>query len=331
MKISIIVPVYNVENYIQRCFNSIASQTYTNIECIFVDDCTPDKSYEILRRLIKYYKGGIRFYIIRHSQNKGLSEARNTGIQIAIGEYVYFLDSDDEIYPDCIQNLVNAALKYKKVDIVQGNTKTIPQPQPENDWRNILLKNFPEFSDNKNWIKKHFFAQPRIPVNAWNKLIRKSFIFDNNLFFLEGVIHEDEHWMFFVSKHINCIAFVQNYTYIHYLVDGSIMMSGCNYKSIESMFFIIKDFLRYVDKYEFSEQRKYIIGLIKNNMLRIKKGTKEKKMFNIYKSLIKTELLNSLKLARLLDAAILSFFLLPQSIYSSSLLRRLTNLLIRRI
>ena len=79
MKISIIVPVYNVEQYIKECFDSIAAQTYKgDIECIFVDDCGQDKSVEILEKMIADYQGGISFSIIHHEHNKGLSGARNT-------------------------------------------------------------------------------------------------------------------------------------------------------------------------------------------------------------------------------------------------------------
>ena len=105
IKVSIIVPVYNVEKYINRCFESIINQRYTNIECIFVDDCSPDNCFEILNQRIAEYSGEIEFRIIRHIQNKGLSEARNSGTYQSSGEYVYYLDSDDEITQDCIQIL----------------------------------------------------------------------------------------------------------------------------------------------------------------------------------------------------------------------------------
>lgn len=91
MKISIIVPVYNVEQYIKECFDSIAAQTYNGeIECIFVDDCGQDKSVDILEKMIVGYQGGISFSIIHHEHNKGLSGARNTGIRHATGDYLYF-------------------------------------------------------------------------------------------------------------------------------------------------------------------------------------------------------------------------------------------------
>jgi glycosyltransferase involved in cell wall biosynthesis len=129
MKVSIIVPVYNVEKYINRCFNSIICQSYTNIECIFIDDCSPDNSYQILRQRINEYQGNIYFNVIRHSKNKGLSGARNTGTLASTGDYIYYLDSDDEITNNCIEILVNLANKYPGVEIIQGNTKTIPQPK----------------------------------------------------------------------------------------------------------------------------------------------------------------------------------------------------------
>ena len=112
MKISIIVPVYNVEQYIKECFDSIAAQTYKgDIECIFVDDCGQDDSVAILEKLIAEYHGPMQFSIVHHEHNKGLSGARNTGIRKASGDYLYFLDSDDSITSDCIEKLTALAEK----------------------------------------------------------------------------------------------------------------------------------------------------------------------------------------------------------------------------
>lgn len=125
MKISIIVPVFNVEQYIKECFDSIAAQTYKgDIECIFVDDCGQDDSVAILEQLITEYHGPIQFSIVHHEHNKGLSGARNTGIRQAKGDYLYFLDSDDTITPDCIEKLGMLAEKYPGVEMVQGSTKS---------------------------------------------------------------------------------------------------------------------------------------------------------------------------------------------------------------
>lgn len=210
MKISIIVPVYNVELYIKECFESIAAQTYKGeIECIFVDDCGQDDSVAILEKLIAEYHGPIQFSIVHHEHNKGLSGARNTGIRKAKGDYLYFLDSDDTITPDCIEKLAALAEKYPQVDIVQGSTKS------KLEWFQLANKHFPEYSDNFKWIRTTMLLRYSIPMTAWNKLVRKELIIKNGLYFEEGLIHEDEIWNFMLAKHVHSIAFCCDITYIY--------------------------------------------------------------------------------------------------------------------
>ena len=88
--VSIIIPIYNVEKYVAECLNSVISQTYdhSKIECIIVDDCTPDRSMDVVNKIIGEYKGEMTFITHRHKENEGLSAARNTGISIATGEYL---------------------------------------------------------------------------------------------------------------------------------------------------------------------------------------------------------------------------------------------------
>ena len=150
IKVSIIIPVYNVEKYIERCLRSVISQTYSNIECILVNDGTPDRSFEIAKEFINKYnhkeKSNIDFILIEHEHNKGLSEARNTGVRASTGEYVYFLDSDDAIMPEAIKDLVQTVERNKRPDVIYGSTLLIdskeqkpvesesqtiqPEPQP---------------------------------------------------------------------------------------------------------------------------------------------------------------------------------------------------------
>lgn len=210
MKISIIVPVYNVEEYIKECFDSISTQTYKGeIECIFVDDCGQDNSVTMLEKLIKDYQGLIKFRIIHHDHNKGLSGARNTGILHATGDYLYFIDSDDTITPDCIEKLAGLLEQYPGVDIVQGSTKSSWK------WLQLAGKRFPEFSDNFKWIRKTMLKRFAIPMTAWNKLVRKDMIINNRLYFEEGLIHEDELWNFMLAKYVHSIAFCSDITYIY--------------------------------------------------------------------------------------------------------------------
>ena len=115
--------VYNVEKYVAECLNSVISQTYdhSKIECIIVNDCTTDDSMDIVYEIIKKYDGGMSFIICRHEHNEGLSAARNTGIELAKGNYIFFIDSDDYIYPNSLELLLNASKIYGYSDMVVGN------------------------------------------------------------------------------------------------------------------------------------------------------------------------------------------------------------------
>ena len=94
--ISIIIPVYNVEKYIEACLHSVMAQTYTGpMECILVDDCGQDNSIGVAEKMISDYQGTIHFRILHHDHNRGQSAARNTGMDAATGEYIFFSDSDD--------------------------------------------------------------------------------------------------------------------------------------------------------------------------------------------------------------------------------------------
>lgn len=290
MKVSIIIPIYNVSEYIVRCVDSVINQSYQNIECILVDDCSPDNSMELIKQRLKLYEGMCDFKIIHHNQNKGLSAARNTGTHAATGEYIYYLDSDDEITPDCIATLVNLAEKYSDVEMVQGNMQLIPKPAGKNDWWDLLYKNFPEYVNSNAWIKKHFYdiSQKTIPTNACNKLIKRDFIFAHNLFFKEGIIHEDEMWMFWVVKKMKTIVFTTKYTYIAWRREGSIMRSGNNYKSIQSELIIVQEVFENIDEdYTKELYKKYITRLF-INLTRINMNDeREKDMYKKYQSFIR--------------------------------------------
>ena len=113
--ISIIIPVYNVEGYIGKCLESLSNQTFTDIEVLFIDDCSTDNSRELITSYINDYKGDILFRLICQPHNQGQSVARNRGIKEAQGEYVYMLDSDDYITDDCIELLY---AEFQKGEVV---------------------------------------------------------------------------------------------------------------------------------------------------------------------------------------------------------------------
>ena len=215
MKVSIIIPVYNVAPYIKKCLQSVVDQTYNDFECILVDDCGLDNSIELAQEFIKDYNGNITFSILHHDHNRGQSAARNTALHYAKGDFVFFLDSDDAITTDCIASLMSLAKKYPDADFVQGNVLDNNGVTSKYGWQTHL----PEYSNNHDELEKYILSL--IVYSAWNKAIKKSFLIENGLYFPEGIIHEDLYWSFFLAKYTNAAAFVNKGTYLYYINENS--------------------------------------------------------------------------------------------------------------
>lgn len=220
MKVSIIIPVYNVEKYIVRCLNSVINQTWQDdIECILVDDCSTDNSVNMIKEYIKNYHGSVDFKFLHHSKNKGQSSARNTGLKVAKGDYVFFLDSDDAIAIDCMDVLTALAKRYPKADFVQGNLLD----------NNFLKSHYafnesiPEYCDTKDELESLMLS--KIITSACNRLIKHYIIIQNQLYFPVGIFHEDMHWIYFLSRHTHAAAFTTHGTYIYYTNESSTMTS----------------------------------------------------------------------------------------------------------
>lgn len=227
MKVSIIIPVYNVSDYVERCVRSVMTQSYSDIECILVDDCTPDDSIEKCERLIAEYNGPIIFKILHHEHNRGLSAARNTGTDAASGEYIFYLDSDDEITPDCISLMMAETKKHPNVEIVSGAIIPIPYFKQYDSPFYATYK----YLSNNNSIRATYFAYDwPLYVMAWNKLVRHDFLSTNNIRFIEGILNEDEVWTFVTMLKCKSMSVISDKTYIHYDTSGSIMNSF-NYAS----------------------------------------------------------------------------------------------------
>lgn len=260
MKISIIIPVYNVEQYIEECLQSVMSQVYNgDIECLVVDDCGQDNSIRIAQDIISSYTGGIAFRILYHDKNKGLSAARNTGLRNASGDYVYFLDSDDYIYPDCIQSLVDSINRHPLSEIVvAGAICSMGSYDLEKNPNKL-----PEYSDDKSWIIKIFLNRGQLPITAWNKLLKKDFLLNNDLFFMEDVLNEDEHYNFVLAQHLHYAAFCFKNTYYYNQRQNSIMTSLDNeLKKQKSLLSICQELTSLMTKKDRTCQVVYIFQLL---------------------------------------------------------------------
>lgn len=232
MKVSLIIPVYNVSDYIERCLLSVLKQTYANIECILVNDSTPDNSMEIAKKLIAGYSGNMIIKTICHEVNKGLSEARNTGIRHATGEYVYFLDSDDAITGDCIEKMVRLAELYKP-DFVIGHVMEYSIKETE------IKIHIRENCIESNLQIAKLYSTHRWNMMAWNKLVSREFLIKHNLFFFPGIYHEDELWSFQLAASACKMAVCHNVTYLYFRRPDSIMKVRSS-KHFNDMFKIVE-------------------------------------------------------------------------------------------
>ena len=256
-KVSIIIPIYNVAPYIIECLDSVYNQTYQNIEVILVDDCGTDNSMQIINAYLTPKHKKITT-IIQHHQNKGLSIARNTGIKHATGEYLYFLDSDDFITSDCIESFILLVKKYNIPNVIFGSATLQPQ-----NWNRICISSkasyIPEYTDNISWIRKSFAKIGYLPITAWNKLIKRSYVLKNNLYFKEGILYEDQLWNFRLGNNIKSIVFNKKDTYIYRYVPNSIINSEYGIKKMDSEVVLIKEFYKNIYYRYFFSQFIYIL------------------------------------------------------------------------
>lgn len=207
-QVSILVPIYGVEKYIERCARSLFEQTYENLEYIFVDDCTPDKSIEILKRVIEDYpnrKNQVR--IIRHEHNRGLAAARNTALDAATGPFISHVDSDDYLSLDAIQLLVAKQVETD-ADIVTGNYyQLLPDGIKEID--ELLPKG-------KNEILMEILTACSNLHNVCRKLIRLSLYNDYHIRTREGVNFREDYQqsaqLFYYAK---IVAKVNDFVYYY--------------------------------------------------------------------------------------------------------------------
>ena len=212
-RVSIIIPVYNVQKHIGRCLESIFAQECSNakIECIIVDDCCQDDSMEIVAQKLNNYVGSIRFVIKRHSVNCGHCTARNTGLKDAQGDYVLFVDSDDALKPGAISCIIDELDKVgTNVDVIVCNAFS------SRDNKTMMnLGEEPELIDNRKEEGLRRLLAREIIQHSWNKLVKRTFLTENGLFFNDGIINEDLLWSYLLFQHSKTILLLPYVTYIY--------------------------------------------------------------------------------------------------------------------
>lgn len=229
--VSVIMPVYNVERYVEASLLSVINQSYDSIECIIIDDSSTDNSMKRIQDTLNSHDlKGISFKIIHHSHNRGLSAARNTGLENATGEYLFFLDSDDTISSSCIENHI-FAVSRSKADFSVGDIHLVGR-------RSVHVCH--TSSDVNLESPLVSFLSHKWTVSACNKLYKSSFIKNNGLQFRENLLFEDILWSFCVAKLANNICLARGAIYNYIIHENSITRKKNCSNKITSMLYIIQ-------------------------------------------------------------------------------------------
>ena len=263
IKTSVIVPVYNVEQYLPKCLDSLINQTLKDIEIICINDESPDNCDKILE---EYAKKDSRIVVL-NEKNSGQGSARNRGLEIAKGKYIQFLDSDDFYEPTCCEEMYNLMEKHQDIDVACFDT-------------NIIYDAYEDKKDSDaNYFKMHFIGKTKVKpsmahqlvdVNCWNKIFKKSFIDNNNLRFPEKLHYEDVGFFWFWITRANYIYFY-NKKLTNYLRRRGSFLGEIYEKSSKSIFDAFKvNELIYDDLIKNNKWNEYKYVYIKAYILKIR-------------------------------------------------------------
>lgn len=262
--ISVVVPVYNVSAYLKQCIDSLVAQTYKNIEIILINDGSTDNSGEICDE----YASNFSNISVFHKENGGLSDARNKGIEIARGDFISFIDSDDYVSKYFYEYLMHAATEYKS-DIIICGIKDIDEFQNEFFYENDLAKERIVLYNKPTALNGLYGEYNRDFTVAWNKLYRSTLF--KEIRYPKGFIHED----MFVAAQLLSMADKVSYipTQLYYYRQRGNSIMGTNYKkerlhsvlALEQRleFYHLNGYTEYVGK----EQRFYLACMLSNYRL----------------------------------------------------------------
>lgn len=228
--ISVIVPIYKVENYLDKCVESILAQTYKNLEVWLVDDGSPDRCGEMCD---EWAKKDSRINVI-HKQNGGLSDARNVAIDVANGEWIVFVDSDDFVSGDYIETLHNLATKYDcKMSVAQNiefneNEDVI---SPKNEYIELCQKPLDAIQD--------MFYQKYYDTAAWAKMYHRS-LFESGIRYPKGLLHEDLPTTYLLMSLSDKVAYCNKVIYYYLLRKDSIEGAAFSNKKLDCLWIIDK-------------------------------------------------------------------------------------------
>jgi glycosyltransferase involved in cell wall biosynthesis len=257
--VSIIIPVYNVEQYLEECLDSILNQTYKNYEIIAINDGSTDNSAKILEK----YKQKYEEIIVYHQENAGISVARNKGLKLAKGKYIYFLDSDDYIVSETIENLVKKMEKYN-LDLIRFAAEPF-MDEIKYEKFDKSLYDYSKFFDSGRIYEKNEFLKANIkgfsPI-VYLYIVKKELLINNNIYFKPGIIHEDELFSTLVYLHTNRAMYDGNFYHKRRYRADSVMTSQIKVekakRSFDSYLTVIEEISKLLRIYKENAERKFI-------------------------------------------------------------------------
>lgn len=238
IKVSIVIPIYNVEKFIEKCVRSLMEQTFEDIEYIFVNDCSPDNSVSILKRVISEYpEKKDRCIIVNHLNNRGVSAARNTGLSKAQGEYILYFDSDDWAEKTMISDMYNIAVKNDS-DIVSCNFRMVYNDRTV-DYRTV------DFTEDMVYnIRKYISSDWTV---VWNMLVKHSIYIENNIRSLENHSYcEDFNLSVKLMLNAQKIVRLNKVLYNYNKMNSSSIMYGLNEKTMDDEQIMYLDLIHYL-------------------------------------------------------------------------------------
>lgn len=265
-KVSVIVPVYNVEAYLEQCIHSILQQSYKNIELILVNDGSTDKSLEIIQKFQKNYSE----IVVVNQKNQGLSGARNSGINIAKGEYIIFVDSDDYIDKELVEDAV------KRTEETNSDITVFGYKRVQEDGTLIKEVKLKENILSVNEALSQILSLKISPM-ACNKLYKRALFLDNNIRYPLNKLHEDLGTTYKLIWHTKRVAILPKSYYNWVVRDGSIT-SNTTYRHVNDiydLFYQQKYFLKENSIYR-NFREYYEVGFMKMLTLILERLTNQK-------------------------------------------------------
>ncbi len=254
--ISVIIPVYKVENYLHKCVNSVLDQSFKEIEVILVDDGSPDNCPKICD---EFAQQDNRIVVI-HKENGGSSDARNFGINEAKGEYILFLDSDDFWQgKDCLSNLVNT-IQLNNADVTLYGTKDVSLV----DHSEIITRGYYDITTiqkGKDAAIKSLFETGQFPGSAWVLAVKKSLLLENEIYFITGIKAEDIDWLTHLFMKAKTFDAVNDSFYMYIKNRPGSITNTADIKSAKDVLYSVTKWRHYLEQ-NISVSNRYLLSYL---------------------------------------------------------------------